>query len=151
MKKTRATANRNRLIWRVPIAALVIVVALAGLAIAHDREFPNSVTVTRAKSSVPGGAAAAYRGRVLSGLANCKRNREVQVYRADVTPEVRLFTTRTKYSAGGLGYWYRKAPALPNGAKIYALIETKVIPPFTAAHDHTCPVDRSPVRTVPYP
>jgi hypothetical protein len=131
------------------VAALTGAAALAGLAIGHNRQFSNSVTVTKAKNRTP--AVAVIRGRVLSGLPNCKRNREVQVYRADVNPEVRLFTTRTSYSAGGLGYWARKTPALPNGAKVYALIETKVLPPFTAAHDHTCPVDRSPVRTIPYP
>ena len=143
---------RTRVVGVVAVGALAGAAVVAGLAIAHNRVFPNSVTVTQARPINPaGGAAGVYSGRVLSGRANCKRNREVQVWRADVNPEVRLFTTRTKYAAGGLGYWRRKAPALPNGAKVYALIETKVIPPFTAAHDHTCPVDRSPVRTIPYP
>jgi hypothetical protein len=149
MKMADARAARS---WAIGIAmAMVLVggVVVASLAIAHNRVFPNSVTVTKAKNRTP--AVAVIRGRVLSGLPNCKRNREVQVWRADVNPEVRLFTTRTSYAAGGLGYWARKTPALPNGAKVYALIETKVLPPFTAAHDHTCPVDRSPVRTIPYP
>jgi hypothetical protein len=140
---------RSRIAVLVGVVALTGVAALASFAIAHDREFANSVTVTKAKNRTP--VSGLIRGRVISGLPHCKRNREVQVWRADVNPEVRLFTTRTRYSAGGLGYWLRKTPALPNGAKIYALIETKVVPPFTAAHDHTCPVDRSPVRTIPYP
>jgi hypothetical protein len=147
-----ALANRIRLRGiALAVAALAGTALVASLALAHNRVFPNSVTLTRAAPINPGGVAAVYRGRVLSNRANCKRNREVQVWRADVNPEVRLFTTRTRNSAGGLGYWLRKNPALPNGAKVYALIETKVLPPFTAAHDHTCPVDRSPVRTVPYP
>jgi hypothetical protein len=148
-RTTKARAARSRLAWIVVVIALAGATVLASLAIAHDRVFSNSLTVTKAKRISP--AVAVFRGRVLSGLPNCKRNREVQVWRADVNPEVRLFTTRTSYAAGGLGHWARKAPALPNGAKVYALIETKVVPPFTAAHDHTCPVDRSPVRTIPYP
>jgi hypothetical protein len=143
------SAVRSRVVVVLTVSAFAGAAALASLAIAHNRVFSNSVTITKAKNRTP--AAAVIRGRVLSGLPNCKRNREVQVWRADVTPEVRLFTTRTSYAAGGLGYWARKTPALPNGAKVYALIETKVVPPFTAAHDHTCPVDRSPVRTIPYP
>jgi hypothetical protein len=130
------------------VIALVGAIALASLAIAHNRQFSNSVTLAHAKNRTP--AVAVIRGRVKSGLPHCKRYREVQVYRADVNPEVRLFTTRTGTGAT-LGLWRRKTPALPNGAKVYALIETKVVPPSNAAHDHTCPVDRSPVRTIPYP
>ena len=64
----------------------------------------------------------------------------------DVTPEVRLFTTHTT----PFGHWKLKAPTVPKGAKVQALIETKVLL-SNAAHDHTCGVDRSPVRTTPYP
>jgi hypothetical protein len=142
---------RSRLLGAAAVAVLVGAAVFAALAIAHNRVFPNSVTLTKAGPNSPGGAANIFRGRVLSGRANCKRQREVQVWRADVSPEVRLFTTRTGSAGLAPGSWRRKIPALPNGAKVYALIETKVLPPFTAAHDHTCPVDRSPVRTIPYP
>ena len=132
----------------IALATMVAAVPIADLAIAHTKAYPNSVTVAKARKLGP--AVGIYNGRVLSARVQCKRNREVQVFRVDVTPEVRLFTTRTRYSAGGLGYWKRKGPALPKGAKVQALIETKVLAPF-AGHDHTCPVDRSAVRTVPYP
>ena len=147
-----AARSRSPLIAVLMIAMLGAAALIAGLAFAHNKVFPNAVTLTHAGPYAPGGPGVVniYRGRVRSPRANCKRNREVQVWRADVTPEVRVFTTRTRYSAGGLGYWKKKVPALPAGAKVYALIETKVLPPL-AGHDHTCPVDRSPVRTIPYP
>lgn len=135
---------RVRLVGLVTMAALGGAAMTAGLAIAHDRAFSNSVTVGKAKRLGP--AVGLYSGRVRSGNVRCPRVREVQVYRADVSPEVRLFSTR----ATSTGRWRRKGPALPNGAKVYALIETKVLA-STAAHDHVCPVDRSPVRTIPYP
>ncbi len=113
-------------------------------AMAHNRVISNSVTMTKAKRISP--ALGVYSGRVLSGNARCKRHREVQVYRVDVTPDVRLFTTFTTPN----GFWRRKGPAVPRGAKVQALIETKVLV-SNAAHDHTCAVDRSPVRKTPYP
>jgi hypothetical protein len=126
------------------LLAIVAVSGTAGVATAHNKEFSNSVVVKEARQYAPN--VDSYGGRVKSGNARCKRHREVQVYRVDVTPEVRLFSTRT----GPGGYWRRKGPDLPDGAKVYALIETKVLA-SNAAHDHTCPVDRSPVRTMPYP
>jgi hypothetical protein len=111
---------------------------------AHNRAFANSVTVAQVKPLAPG--LDRYSGKVHSRKLRCQRRREVQVYRADVNPEVRLFTTRT----GRRGGWLRKGPSMPVGAKVYALIETRVLP-GGGAHDHTCPVDRSPVRTTPYP
>ena len=136
--------RKPKLIGIVAATALAGATVLADLATAHDKAFSNSVTLTEANRLGP--AVGAYGGRVLSANPRCPRVREVQVYRADVTPEVRLFTTRTTPG----GRWRRKGPALPDGAKVYALIETKVLR-SSAAHDHVCRVDRSPVRTIPYP
>jgi hypothetical protein len=116
----------------------------AGVAMAHNKEFSNSVTLAEARQYAPN--LDSYGGRVISGHPRCKRRREVQIWRADVTPEVRVLTTRT----GPYGRYRRKGPDLPNGAKVYALIETRVLL-SNGAHDHTCPVDRSPVRTMPHP
>lgn len=144
MKKTLARAVRSRVVKGVTVSALVSAAAFASLAMAHNRVISNSVTMTKAKRISP--ALGVYSGRVLSGNARCKRHREVQVYRVDVTPDVRLFTTFTTPN----GFWRRKGPAVPRGAKVQALIETKVLV-SNAAHDHTCAVDRSPVRKTPYP
>jgi hypothetical protein len=133
-----------RVVGLVAVAVLAGAAVVAGMAVAHDKTFSNSVTLTEAKRLSP--AVGVYGGRVRSPNPRCPRVREVQVYRADVNPEVRLFATRTQPG----GRWRRKGPALPNGAKVYALIETKVLR-SNAAHDHVCPVDRSPVRTIPYP
>jgi hypothetical protein len=116
----------------------------AGIATGHNKDFANSVTLAEARQYAPN--IDSYGGRVTSGRPRCKRRREVQIWRADVTPEVRVLTTRT----GPFGRYRRKGPDLPNGAKVYALIETKVLA-SNAAHDHICPVDRSPVRTMPHP
>ena len=115
-----------------------------GIATGHNKEFSNSVTLVEARQYAQN--IDTYGGRVVSGHPRCRRRREVQIWRADVNPEVRVKTTRT----GPFGRYRAKGPDLPNGAKVYALIETKVLA-STAAHDHICPVDRSPVRTVPYP
>jgi hypothetical protein len=130
------------------LAAVAVggVALTTGIATGHNKEWSNSVTLTEARQYAPN--IDSYGGRVKSANPRCKRRREVQVYRADVTPEVRLFSTRTP--AGSSGRWRRKGPDLPDGAKVYALIETKVLA-SNAAHDHICPVDRSPVRTIPYP
>lgn len=116
----------------------------AGAVAAHNRAFANSVSLREATPLAPG--LDRYSGRVRSRHPRCRRRREVQVYRADVNPEVRLFSTRTSRR----GRWLKKGPAVPAGAEVYALIETKVLR-SSAAHDHICPVDRSPVRTTPYP
>ena len=144
MRQTLARAVRSRVAKGVTVGALVGAAAFAGLAIAHNRVISNSVTITKAKRISP--ALGVYSGRVLSGNARCKRHREVQVYRVDVSPDVRLLTTYTTPN----GFWRRKGPAVPRGAKVQALIETKVLL-SNAAHDHTCAVDRSPVRKTPYP
>lgn len=133
-----------RTVGSVIVTAVAAMALVTGVAGAHDNAIPNSVTLTKAKHYGPG--VWEYKGRVRSSNSRCERHREVQVYRADVNPEVRLFTTRT----GASGRWKRKGPVLPNGAKVYALIETRVIV-SNGAHDHICKVDRSPVRTVPYP
>jgi len=133
-----------KLIGVVAVTVLAGATVVASLAVAHNKAFSNSVTLTEAKRLGP--AVGSYGGRVLSANPRCPRVREVQLYRADVNPEVRLFTTRTTPA----GRWRRKGPALPDGAKVYALIETKVLR-SNAAHDHVCRVDRSPVRTIPYP
>ena len=114
---------------------------VASLASAHTHVFSNSVTVNRA------GPSGKYGGRVNSPNLRCQRNREVQVYRVRTGPDVRIGRTRT----GPAGGWSLFAPpGLGNNRKVYALIETKVLA-STAQHDHTCAVDRSPVRTIPYP
>ena len=129
---------------KLGVAISVCAVAVGGSAVAHNKQFSNSVGLVEAKRLSP--AIGSYGGRVHSGNPRCRRHREVQIWRADVTPEVRLLTTHT----GPAGRYRRKGAALPDGAKVYALIETKVLA-GSAAHDHTCPVDRSPVRTIPYP
>lgn len=136
--------SRLHLVGLVAVAALAAAAVAAGMAVAHNKTFSNAVTLTEAARLGP--AVGVYGGRVRSRNPRCPRVREVQVYRADVTPEVRLFSTRARPN----GRWRRKGPALPDGAKVYALIETKVLR-ANAAHDHVCPVDRSPVRTIPYP
>ena len=127
------------------VATTVVCAAVfGGAAVAHNKRFSNSVSLVEAKRLSP--AIGTYGGRVTSGKPRCRRHREVQIWRADVTPEVRVVTGHT----GPGGKYRRKGPALPDGAKVYALIETKVLL-GNAAHNHTCPVDRSPVRTIPYP
>jgi hypothetical protein len=114
---------------------------VASLAVAHNQVFPNAVTLKRA------GLGAKYSGRVNSGIARCERNREVQVWRRKASGDVRLGTTYTNPNGG----WTLFAPPpLGPGRKVYALIETKVLV-GSPQHNHTCAVDRSPVRTIPYP
>jgi hypothetical protein len=129
----------------IAITATVVCAAVFGAAaVAHNKQFSNSVSLVEATRLTP--AIGTYGGRVNSGKPRCRRHREVQIWRADVNPEVRLLTAHT----GPGGKFRRKGAALPDGAKVYALIETKVLL-GNAAHNHTCPVDRSPVRTIPYP
>jgi len=128
----------------VLLLGLAGVAAMGGAANAHDTGFKNSVNLTRAEQLGP--AIEVYEGRVESVNPRCERRREVQLWRSDVNPEVRVLTIRTTPA----GLFKKKGPALPVGAKVYALIETRFIP-TPPAHDHTCPVDRSPVVTTPYP
>ena len=136
-------AGRTKL-GLVTTATVACAAVFGGAAVAHNREFSNSVTLVEAKRLGPN--VGTYGGRVNSGRPRCRRHREVQIWRADVTPEVRVLTTHT----GPNGRYRRKGAALPDGAKVYALIETKVLV-SNAAHDHICPVDRSQPRVSPYP
>jgi hypothetical protein len=146
VRRTDQRSGRSRLLAAAAaVAVLAGAAALGSVALAHDKVFRNAVTLGKA-DRLAGGAPGIYRGRVLSPSPKCKHRREVQIYRADVTPEVRIRTTRTTPR----GRWKTKGPALPDGAKVYALIETRVVT-SNPAHDHSCPVDRSPVRTIPYP
>ena len=144
-KIMRMKPSHARGIQSVVVAAAVAALAggavLAGLAIAHNRTFSNSVTLRYAG---PGGK---YNGRVNSGIARCERNREVQVWRRKASGDVRQGTTFTNAA----GRWNLFAsPGLGPNRKVYALIETKVLV-GNAQHNHNCAVDRSPVRTIPYP
>jgi hypothetical protein len=140
MKPAHARGIRS-----VVVAAAVVALAgaavLASLAIAHNQAFSNSVTLKRA------GVGGKYSGRVNSGNARCERNREVQVWRRKASGDVRLGTTFTNPN----GTWSLFAPpGLGPGRKVYTLIETKVLV-GSPQHNHTCAVDRSRVRTTPYP
>jgi hypothetical protein len=142
MRTTVARVVRSRLVALVTVAALGTGALVASLAIAHNVVYPSQVVVKKAS---PAGL---YRGRVLSAKVPCKVNREVQVYHANPNPDVRLGTVFTN----GAGRWTLAGPALPNGHKVYALIETKVLnPPNPPGHNHTCSLDRSPKRAIPYP
>ena len=144
MKTTVARVVRSRLVAVVTVAALGAGAVVASLAIAHNVVYPSDVVVNKASPS----GAWFYKGRVLSAKVPCKANREVQVYHANPTPDVRLGTVFTNAD----GRWRLAGPALPNGQKVYALIETKVLnPPNPPGHNHTCRLDRSANRTIPYP
>ena len=142
-----ARGTRRTTVGAVVVAALMGAVVTASIAPAHNVSFGNQVNLFRAKDY--GGPAAnlgTYAGRVLSNRPNCRRYREVQIWRVANPSDVRLRTTRTDTT----GFFRAKGPRLAAGQKVYALIETKVIP-AGAGHSHTCGVDRSPVRTYPYP
>ena len=138
---------------RRSVFAAIVVVALAGalvatsLAPAHNVNFGNRVNLTKAVDyGGPAANLALYEGKVVSGRPNCERNREVQIWRVETPSDVRIKTLRTTPN----GNFRVKGPRVAAGEKLYALIETKVIP-AGAGHNHTCPVDRSPVRTYPHP
>jgi hypothetical protein len=141
MNPADARKIRSQVIAVVATVALVGAAILASLAIAHNQAFSNAVTLKRA------GSGGKYSGRVNSGNARCERNREVQVWRRKASGDVRQGTTFTNAN----GAWTLFAPpGLGPGRKAYALIETKVLV-GSPQHNHTCAVDRSPVRTIPYP
>jgi hypothetical protein len=121
------------------MATVLLTALLAELARGHTAAFNSQVTISYAKGTL-------VRGQVVSGKAPCKRHREVQVYRVDPGGNTRLGTV---YSVPN-GDWKLKGVALANGQKLFALIETKVLRQ-SAAHDHTCTLDRSPSVIVPYP
>jgi hypothetical protein len=138
-------ANTRRIRSVVLVAAAVVALAgaatVTSLAIAHNKQFSNAVTVDRA------GSGGKYRGQVNSRVKGCFQNREVQVWRRKASGDVRQGTTYTNNA----GRWALFAPpGLGPNRKVYALIETKVLL-SNQNHDHLCPVDRSPVRTIPYP
>jgi hypothetical protein len=137
-------STRSRAVGVIAVAAMAGTAVVASLAIAHNQAFPNQVKLTKAVGISP--ALAKYKGRVNSPKARCERNREVQIWNATPTPDVRVGRTRT----GPTGVWVDKGARVPNGDKVYALIETKVLL-SNAAHDHTCVVDTSPNVVFPKP
>ena len=128
----------------VVVSALACAAVLAGLAVGHNKPYANGVTITSATPIGPNKAA--YRGKVLSPKANCKRYREVQLWNADANPDVRIGTTRT----GPNGTFATKRDRVPNGTHIYALIETKYLN-TSPGHNHFCRVARSAKRVFPHP
>jgi hypothetical protein len=148
MPEHRTTRRPRRTIGAVIVAvALAATVVLASIAPAHNVSFGNRVTLTKAEDyGGPAANLAVYQGRVVSAKPNCKRFREVQLWRVATPSDVRIKSLRTTHR----GTYKVKGPRLAAGQKLYALIETHVIP-SGAGHNHTCPVDRSPVRTYPYP
>jgi hypothetical protein len=141
MKRTRLRVLRSRLLGVVAVVALAGAAVLASLAIAHNKRFSNSVTLKRA------GSGGKYLGQVNSARPRCEANREVQVWRRKASGDVRQGTTFTNAA----GRWNLVAtPGLGPGKVVYALIEAKVLV-GTAQHNHVCAVDRSPLRTTPYP
>jgi hypothetical protein len=144
MNVESSRASRQRLIGIVAVAVLVAAALVASLAIAHNKAFSNQVSLTKA---VPyGPALAVYQGRVTSPRANCERNREVQIFNVTANPDVRVARTRTTPA----GAYKVKGAQVPNGNKVQALIETKVLP-APPGHNHTCNVDRSPNVVYPHP
>ena len=142
-----ARRPRRKAFAALVVAALAGTVVAVSIAPAHNVNFGNSVNLTKAQDyGGPAANLAIYQGRVNSGKPNCKRKREVQIYRVDTPSDVRLKTLRTTTT----GFYRVKGPRIAAGEKVYALIETKYIP-AAAGHNHICPVDRSPVRTYPYP
>ena len=140
-----ARKPRRKIFTAMVVAALAGTVIVTSLAPAHNVNFGNQVNLNRANDYLAS-PYAIYQGRVFSSRPNCKRYREVQIWRVANPSDVRLKTTRTSPT----GFFRAKGPQVANGQKVYALIETKVIP-AGAGHNHTCVVDRSAVRTYPYP
>ena len=146
MKSRWHTSNSRRAtLAAVVVAALAGAIVATSIAPAHNVSFGNQVNLNRARDYLASNYAD-YKGQVSSSKPNCKRNREVQIWRVDTPSDVRLKTTHTTPT----GFFRVKGPQVAAGEKVYALIETKVIP-SGAGHNHTCRVDRSPVRTYPYP
>ena len=139
--------SRRKTIGAVVVAVFAAALVVTSIAPAHNVSFGNQVDLNRARDyGGPGSNLADYKGQVYSSRPNCKRYREVQIWRVDPAGDVRLKTLRTNTT----GFFRVKGPRVAAGQKVYALIETKVIP-SGAGHSHTCRVDRSPVRTYPYP
>ena len=141
--RTPARSSRKTMA-AVVIAALAGVVIVTSLASAHNVAFNNNVVVDRAYDY--GANQGLYKGRVLTNRAPCKQNREVQIWRIANPSDVRITTTRTN----NVGQWKVTAARLAPGSKLYALIETKVLP-SPPGHNHTCRLDRSGIRAYPYP
>jgi len=140
-----ARKPRRSVLAVIAAAALAGTVVATSIAPAHNVNFGNQVNLNRARDYLASNYAD-YKGRVFSNRPNCERYREVQIWRVANPSDIRLRTTRTTPT----GFFRVKGPQVANGQKVYALIETKVIP-SGAGHNHTCAVDRSPVRTYPYP
>ena len=137
-------ANRQRVIGVVAVAVLAGAALIASLAFAHNRAFPNQVSLTKAAPYGP--ALAVYKGRVTSPKAKCERNREVQIFNVTANPDVRVARSHTT----PVGTYKIKGAQVPNGDKVQALIETKVLP-APPGHNHSCNVDRSPTVVYPHP
>ena len=135
---------RRRMAGAVGVAVLVGAALIASLALAHNRVFPSHVTLVKAVQYAPN--VGLYQGHVFSPRANCKRNREVQVFNVTANPDVRV---ARKYT-GPNGFWKVKGALAPNGDKVQALIETKVLP-APPGHNHSCHLDRSPTVVFPHP
>ena len=143
MRESGAT-RRTVVVGGVAVSVLAGAAMVASLAFAHNKTFSNQVTLTRAVQYAPN--VASYQGRVNSPRANCERNREVQVFNVSANPDVRVARTHTTPT----GFWKVKGSLVPNGDKVQALIETKVLP-APPGHNHSCDVDRSPNVVFPRP
>jgi hypothetical protein len=145
MKLAESRSTRTRFAAALAVAALTGAAVIAAVAIAHTVHYPNHVTLTKAVLTGNPGQAL-YRGRVLSSKPRCEVNREVQVFHVQPNGAVRVARGRSN----GAGDWKANGSPVPNGDKVYALIETKVLK-ANANHDHSCKVDRSSKRAFPYP
>lgn len=123
------------------MAVTVMTVGGLGVASAHVKTVPTTVTFTKAvRISSPG--LAKFKGRVFAGPRFCKKRREVQVM--DLTAGRRLLTVR----ANRFGSWKGKGTRPPKGHKVQALVEAKIR--SGPAHTHTCREDFSPVKKYPF-
>jgi hypothetical protein len=145
MKLTESGSTRARSVTVLALAVLTGAAVLAAVAIAHTAHYPNHVTLTKAVLTGNPGQAL-YKGRVVSSKDRCEVNREVQVFHVQPNGAVRVARGRSN----GAGDWKASGSRVPNGDKVYALIETKVLK-ANANHDHSCKVDRSSKRAFPYP
>jgi hypothetical protein len=145
MNELRTAARAKRRTAAVVTVVVLLIAALAAtLASAHNKVFPSQVTFTKAASLSP--VKARYRGHVLSPRAACKSGREIQIYDITVNPDRRL----KKAFSNATGFWAVTGPAPPNGDKVYAIMETKVLP-AGPGHNHSCQNDTSPVLIFPHP
>jgi hypothetical protein len=146
MKLVVPRSTRARFVGVLAIAALSGAAVVATMAFAHTVHHANRVTLSHAAPQAANPARALYRGKVRSAKHACEKNREVQVFHVTPPNDTRVARTRSN----GAGDWKASGALVPNGDKVYALIETKVLK-ANANHDHSCKVDRSGNRRFPYP